>query len=320
MERMVQEYFLQALAPSTRRSYHSAHLRYSQFCTSRNFSPLPIIQSHLCQFVSQLAAEGVAHRSIKNYLSALRYLQIELLGTDPNINGMLILSYVLQGIKRNQASSGSYSPRPRLPITSNVMRALKRGWELNGVSVNNTMLWAAACCCFFGFLRSGEATVPSHSAYDPSVHLSLADVSVDSQTNPQTVILRIKASKTDQHRVGVNIFLGRTNNDLCPVAAVLSYISRRGTADGPLFHFQNGSPLTRDAFVKEIRSALRLASVDTEHYSGHSFRIGAATSAAAAGVEDAVIKILGRWQSTAYLQYVQLSRESLAPISSLLAA
>ena len=188
---------------------------------------------------------------------------------------MLILSYVLQGIKRNQASSGSYSPGPRLPTT------------------------------------------------DPSVHLSLADVSVDSvdsQTNPQTVILRIKASKTDQHRVGVNIFLGRTNNDLCPVATVLSYISRRGTADGPLFHFENGSPLTRDAFVKEIRSALRLTGVDTEHYSGHSFRIGVATSAAAAGVEDAVIKILGRWQSTAYLQYVQLSRESLAPISSLLAA
>lgn len=320
MERMVQEYFLQALAPSTRRSYHSAHLRYIEFCTSLNLSPLPIIQSHLCQFVSQLAAEGLAHRSIKSYLSALRYLQIELLGTDPNINGMLVLSYVLQGIKRNQASSGSYSPRSRLPITSNVMRALKRGWELNGVTFNNTMLWAAACCCFFGFLRSGEATVPSQSAYDPSVHLSLADVSVDSQTNPQTVILRIKASKTDQYRIGVNIFFGRTNNDLCPVAAVLSYISRRGTTDGPLFHFENGSPLTRDAFVKEVRSALRLAGVDAEHYSGHSFRIGAATSAAAAGLEDAVIKILGRWQSTAYLQYVQLPRESLAPISSLLAA
>ena len=81
---MVQEYFLQALAPSTSRLYHSAHLRYLQFCTSLNLSPLPISQSHLCQFVSLLATEGVAHRCIKSYLSALRYLQIELLDTDPS--------------------------------------------------------------------------------------------------------------------------------------------------------------------------------------------------------------------------------------------
>lgn len=191
------------------------------------------------------------------------------------------------------AIRGSNTPRPRLPITSNIKRALKRGWEMNGASFNNVMLWAAACCCFFGFPQSGEATIPSQSAYDPSVHLSLADVSLDLQTNPQIVSLRIKTSKTDQFRIGVNICLGRTNNDLCPVAAVLSYISRRGTTDGPLFHFENGSPLTRNAFVKEIRSALRLAGVDAGQYAGHSFRIDAATSAAAAGLEDAVIKILG---------------------------
>ena len=194
------------------------------------------------------------------------------------------------------------------------MRALKRGWELNGVSFNKMMLWAAACCCFFG---SGEATIPSQSAYDPSVHLSLADVSVDSQTNTQTVILRIKASKTDEYRIGVNIFCGHTNNDLCPVMTVLNYISRRGTTDGLLFHFENDSPLTRDAFIKEVRSTLRLAGVDTKHYSSHSFCIGAATSAAAAvALEDAVIKILARWQSTAYLQYVSRSLTNIKRLCS----
>ena len=80
------------------------------------------------------------------------------------------------------------------------MRSLKHFWEAGGVSFNKAMLWAAACACFFGFLRSGEATVPCASAYDPAVHLSIADVFIDSGTAPTKVLLKIKASKTDPFR------------------------------------------------------------------------------------------------------------------------
>ncbi len=38
------------------------------------------------------------------------------------------------------------------------------------------------------------------------------------------------------------------------------------------------------------------------------------------GVEDCVIKTLGRWESSAYLQYVRLSRDQLVGISDILAA
>ena len=50
-----------------------------------------------------------------------------------------------------------------------------------------------------------------------------------------------------------------------------------------------------------------------------SVYIGAATSTAAAGVEDALIKRLGRWQSSAYLRYVRVARKSLANVSVCLA-
>ena len=49
------------------------------------------------------------------------------------------------------------------------------------------MLWAACCTAYFGFLRVGEMTVPSLDAYDPSVHLSLGDVALDSRTAPTIV-------------------------------------------------------------------------------------------------------------------------------------
>ena len=44
--------------------------------------------------------------------------------------------------------------------------------------------------------------------------------------------------------------------------------------------------------------------------------IGAVTSAALAGVEDSTIQALGRWQSSAFLQYIRMLREQLATISS----
>ena len=73
------------------------------------------------------------------------------------------------------------------------------------------MLWAACCTCFFGFLRSGEITVPSAGEYDPGAHLSYGDVTLDSRESPTMAQVNIKASKTDPFRKGVSIYIGRTN-------------------------------------------------------------------------------------------------------------
>ena len=70
----------------------------------------------------------------------------------------------------------------------------------------------------------------------------------------------------------------------------MSYISRRGLAPGPLFRYEDGQPLTYAALVREIRAALGATGLNAALFAGHSCRIGAAMSAAAAVVEDALIK------------------------------
>ena len=89
---------------------------------------------------------------------------------------------------------------------------------------------------------SGEFTIPSDSAFDPSQHLCPADISVDSHVQPSLLRVHLKQSKTDPFHQGINIFLGRSNSDLCPVSAILSYLSLRGTDQGPLFRFSDGPP------------------------------------------------------------------------------
>ena len=180
------------------------------------------------------------------------------------------------------------------------------------------MLWAACCTGFFGFLRAAEFTVQSLDSYDPGAHLSLADVAIDSHAHPSMVHLAIKASKTDPFRKGVHVFLGRTDKDICPVAALTSYLLVRGKEPGPLFTFADGAPLSRSVLVSRVRGAISAAGLDPTPFSGHSFRIGAATTAASKGVEDSTIQTLGRWKSAAYLRYVRLSRENLAAVSKTL--
>ena len=49
-----------------------------------------------------------------------------------------------------------------------------------------------------------------------------------------------KASKTDPFQKGFSIYIGRTNNGLCPVAALAAYFAARGTGPGPFFDLATG--------------------------------------------------------------------------------
>ena len=84
------------------------------------------------------------------------------------------------------------------------------------------MLWAACCIGYFGFLRAGKFTVPSDGSFDPEAHLCYSDIAVDNYARPQIIRITIKQSKTDPFRKGVDLFLGRSSADLCPVESLLT--------------------------------------------------------------------------------------------------
>ena len=262
-------------------------------------------------FVEFLHRERLSGGTVKNYLAAVRYSQISLGLGDPKIGDMPCLDYVVKGLKRLTATP----QRPRLPITPQILDQLREAWESQLHLRDASMLWAAATMCFFGFLRVGEVVAPSDGDYDPSYHLSYADVRADARKSPQYLQVHIKASKTDPFRKGVSIFLGRAGGQLCPVAATLDYMVRRGNGSGPFFQFGDGRALTRERFVSAVRTALTAAGIDATRYAGHSFRIGAATTAALRGIQDSLIKTLGRWESTAYTVYIRTPRETLCAVS-----
>ena len=265
-------------------------------------------------FVGHLAQQGLSHASIKVYLSAIRNLHVSS-GLHEEFAKQLTprLELVLKGIKKEKAKA---APLPtHMPIMIDIMVKIKVALLCCPSKYDNVLLWAACCLAFFGFLRCGEFTVPSQNEYDPTAHLSLEDIAVDSKSAPTVIQVNIKQSKTDPFRQGVQLYLGKTSTDICPVSAILPYLAIRGARIGPLFVLEDGSYLTRQRFATMVSSTLKHAGVNDKLYTTHSFRIGAATTAKEAGVSDVHIKMLGRWKSNAYQLYVRTPREHLAKLS-----
>ena len=231
MERRAAFVFANGLAASSRKTYKVGENRYIGVCQRYRIVPLPVSESGLCKFVTYLAEQGLKYRTIKTYLAGIRYLHIRS-GLQEPFHGVHMprLEYTTRGIKRFQAQSMT-GGRTRLPITPPIMRQMKEVWLSTAAGSDTKMVWAACGIAFFGFLRIGEMTAPDVGSYDPSVHLGFGDVAVDDQRRPTFMRATIKQSKTDLFRKGVNLFLGHTNSDICPVAALLSYLACR--AHGP---------------------------------------------------------------------------------------
>ena len=139
---------------------------------------------------------------------------------------------------------------------------------------------------------------------------------MDNAASPSVISLNIKCSKTDQGRVGCQVVLDKTGDDLCPIEALLDYLARWGDKPGELFQWQDQTPLSKTRFVEAVRQALTAVHLPVQDYAGHSFRIGAATMAAMVGLEDSTIQTLGRWKSASYQLYIRMDPHQLATLSS----
>ena len=106
----------------------------------------------------------------------------------------------------------------------------------------------------------------------------------DSREQTKVLTVLLWEGKMDLFSVGAHLYLGQTGDTLCPVAAVLEYLAICQANPDPLFAFQDGTPLSWAQMVTHLHGALVWAGIDTTNFSGHSFQISAALTAAQASL------------------------------------
>ena len=112
------------IADSTHRAYGSAQRRFVKFCADAGLLPVLATEQVLCWFVAYLKQEGLKHRTIKSYLSAVRFLHVMEGEKNPFEGTLNRLEYVLKGVKREESESGMQK-RVHLPISLNILRRIK---------------------------------------------------------------------------------------------------------------------------------------------------------------------------------------------------
>ena len=300
----------EAVGGRTKQAYNTGMRCFRTFLALNNFicdGSIPVVDENmLILFVAHcFSVLHLKYGTIKLYLNGIRfhYLQLgiknPLCDSSPNLER---LHTILRAIKRIQGST----VRSRLPITFDILHNMCKRIRKGLFSpFLNIMLEAAFTAAFFGFLRCGEFTCKS--VFDPQINLTMDDVTIEEDSSSVKILL--KASKTDPFRRGVVVNLFRTGHSVCPVTAVLNYLKtipshlkRKGQ---PFFLNDKLQPLTRHFFLQQLKTVLQSMGLDHSQLGqGHSFRIGAASSCSKAGIEDHLIKTLGRWSSDCYIRYI----------------
>ncbi|GLB43817.1 putative DNA breaking-rejoining enzyme, partial [Lyophyllum shimeji] len=123
--------------------------------------------------------------------------------------------------------------------------------------------------------------------------------------------------KTTGHR-GTTITVTDNGELLSPYLALKHHLHANTAvpANAPLFAFESGDtasgwpPLTHKWFLERCNTVWSAAGLT--HVSGHSFRIGGVTEFLLRGTPPDIVRVLGRWQSQAFLLY-QRKVEAILP-------
>ena len=292
-----------ALAPSSRDVYRRSVQRLKAFMALRYPGQrwLPLSGAYLAQFISHLFAQQYAPTTITTTVAAIAYAH-KILGLPDPTNCF----YIKKLLKGAQKLKGSVDIRRPIDVSvlTKIVASAKR---LIPTNYMRRCLASMFTLAFHAFLRIGEITVNSQGQH-PGL-LSLGDIQIVQSDDRPTRSIQITMRHYKHSRPNSPAVLEIQQQQqplLCPVAHLQAYLTLRGQHPGPLFIFPDGHAITRDHFASQLAECLKDANLDTRYYKGHSFRIGAATTAAARGLSEMQIQAMGRWRSTAFRRYIRI--------------
>ena len=289
-----------SVATSSAKLYHRSWVLFVN-CT-REINPshvgtisLPVSIPHLSIFVSYLHTQGYASASIISHTSSIGYLHR--LMALPNPVSSTLIQKLLAGVTKVSPPSP-----PRLPITIGILVALIEGIDQVVIHhYHRALLKAMITVGFFGLMRIGELTMTE----DKVIPLHMDQLSFTSSY----ITIAITHFKHNQSLKPLDVPIQpQSLTQICPVRHLTHYLSLRGHEPGPLFSFPTLTPIPRQFFSKHLSRLISFSGFQVARYKSHSLRIGGASYYASLGYTNSQIRLLGRWDSDAFIQYIRSAR------------
>jgi hypothetical protein len=157
---------------------------------------------------------------------------------------------------------------------------------------------------FFGLFRAGEVSL-SNTGLNNVLHKEGLQLNHDGG-KVSSVTIKTRAFKHSAGRAATIPLCRQQPQVICPVRALVKYLSKSTGHQGPLFHHPDGTPVTTVEFRSILRKSVKAAHLECNKYTCHSLRIGGATHAHLSNMPHSQIRQLGRWRSNAYKKYIRV--------------
>ena len=271
---------------------------------------------------------NISWKTARKHVSTLQSWHRKQPGSGGSIGADLVmhrLAAMWDGMKRDGPEATRRLRRGVRPqLLAKAMKKL-----LSSDESEDTMWQAALSTAFCALLRGGEVGTQSSESFDATLHLCRSDVTFFRRKGVLHVRIQMRPLKKERMRKhkGVTIVLAEGGSILDPVKALwrmleLDPVDDDEEATTPLFRHTRGKrvgeAVSTDEVCDIVKQLMASVGLDPKEYGAHSLRIGGATAALAAGLDAAVIKVLGRWDSDVYEIYARCTREAAAMASTLI--
>ncbi len=326
-----------SVARSSRRTYCSgwkAWVAFTKSCEVDPYLRYPpstwIATDHLLAFEPSVAVAFCAYSLIQGLLSPAT-INSYLAGVSfvlrlSNINVDFLSSPAVVMAKtgmRHVYEAARDKKDLTLPFTLDMILRYAAGVDSSNVGSHGMV--TALLLAHFNFFRISEYAVTdeNHFLRSGDVAFVTADGCIHNATSVAKIELAdvvrvtffIRSSKTDQDKIGCTNHFKKREVGTCVCTEAFLWARRANfpTSEVPFLsaHDSSGRRLWRinsKSVSNTIKTVARTFGFQNlKSFTPHSLRYGAASALAAAGVDEYTIRLLGRWRSNAFMQYIKLS-------------
>ena len=262
----------------------------------------PLKPMSIAAFISHLDLRGLAASTITAYLTGINYFQKSMGFKD--LTSDLLVNKVMIGLQKRGVK--------RTPKAAVNLASLEKLITAAAMCLNNLHDIKTFQCYlsvqFFGLFRISELLG------DPKLNIPALQMQ-HVQLKPNTALIDLISYKHSAGKGAEIQICQQFNSNICPIMLLKKYILVRGTGPGPFFVSSSGRPLSKRLCAAQLRRCCAAAGFTPNLFTSHCLRVGAASLAAQMGKSTAEIMTLGRWSSSAYVQYIRSVEPLMAPLN-----